>query len=306
MILETRHLRLVTAVTDYGTLTRAGRELNLTQSALSHALLDLERRLGAPLFLRVGKRMVPTAVGERLVGRARRVLRLLHETEEEALRVANGLEGLIRLSTECYTCYHWLPALMQAFGQRFPNVEVRIVAEATRRPFRALLEGRIDLAIVHNASSDARLRHTTLFEDELVVLTPPDHPFATQQFVAPEELANEHLLTYRLPLRDLSIYQQVLGPAGVTPRRITQIELTEALVEMVRAGMGVAILAQWAVTPYVRAGKLTTTRFTEAGFHRHWSAAMLHQPSVPLHLREFIELLRGGPPREVTTASAAD
>lgn len=306
MILETRHLRLVTAVTDHGTLTRAGRELNLTQSALSHALLDLERRLGAPLFHRVGKRMVPTAVGERLVARARRVLQLLTETEEEALRVANGLEGLIRLSTECYTCYHWLPPLMQAFAQRFPTVEVRIAAEATRRPIRALLEGRIDLAIVHNVSSDARIRHTTLFEDELVVLTAPGHPFTRQPFVAPEDLENEHLLTYRLPLRDLSIFQQVLGPAGVTPRRVTQIELTEALIEMVRAGIGVAILAQWAVAPYVEAGRLTTTRFTAAGLHRRWSAALLQQPSVPLHLREFINLLRAGPKQDDATAAAAD
>lgn len=306
MILETRHLRLVTAVTDHGTLTRAGRELNLTQSALSHALLDLERRIGAPLFHRVGKRMVPTAVGERLVTRARRVLQLLTETEEEALRIASGLEGLIRLSTECYTCYHWLPPLMQAFAQRFPNVEVRIVAEATRRPFRALLEGRIDLAIVHNMSADARIRHAALFEDELVVLTPPDHPFARQPFVAPEELVAEHLLTYRLPLRDLSIYQQVLGPAGVTPRRVTQIELTEALIEMVRAGIGVAVLAQWAVAPYVQAGKLTTTRFTERGLHRRWSAALLQQPSVPLHLREFVNLLRNGPTQSAAAAMAAD
>jgi LysR family transcriptional regulator for metE and metH len=306
MILETRHLRLVTAVTDHGTLTRAGRELNLTQSALSHALLDLERRLGAPLFHRVGKRMVPTAVGERLVARARRVLQLLSETEEEALRIANGLEGLIRLSTECYTCYHWLPPLMQAFGQRFPNVEVRIVAEATRRPFRALLEGRIDLAIVHNTAPDARLKYATLFEDELVVLTPPDHRFARQSFVSPEELVGEHLLTYRLPLRDLSIYQQALGPAGVIPRRVTQIELTEALIEMVRAGIGVAVLAQWAVAPYVQAGKLTTTRFTEPGLRRRWSAALLQQPTIPLHLREFINLLRAGPAQEPLTATAAD
>lgn len=306
MILETRHLRLVTAVTDHGTLTRAGRELNLTQSALSHALLDLERRIGAPLFHRVGKRMVPTAVGERLVVRARRVLQLLTETEEEALRIASGLEGLIRLSTECYTCYHWLPPLMQAFGQRFPNVEVRIVADATRRPFRALLEGRIDLAIVHNLSADARIRHASLFEDELVVLTPPDHPFARQAFVTPEELVAEHLLTYRLPLRDLSIYQQVLGPAGVTPRRVTQIELTEALIEMVRAGIGVAVLAQWAVAPYVQAGKLTTTRFTEKGLHRRWSAALIQQPSVPLHLREFVNLLRAGPTQSAGVAMAAD
>jgi LysR family transcriptional regulator for metE and metH len=92
----------------------------------------------------------------------------------------------------------------------------------------------------------------------------------------------------------------------VIPRRVTQIELTEALIEMVRAGIGVAVLAQWAVAPYVQAGKLTTTRFTEPGLRRRWSAALLQQPTIPLHLREFINLLRAGPAQEPLTATAAD
>ena len=77
MDLEIRHLRLVSAVANVGSLTRAGDQLHLTQSALSHQLRDIESRLGAALFLRVGKRLVLTPAGERLLASARDVLERL-------------------------------------------------------------------------------------------------------------------------------------------------------------------------------------------------------------------------------------
>src|SRR5262245_59196293 len=115
MILEIRHLRLVAAVAEHGSLTRAGRELHLTQSALSHQLLDLEGRLRTQLFLRMGKRMVPTVAGLRLIEAARQTLPTLLATEESLRRLASGRESVLRLSTECYTCYHWLPGALERF-----------------------------------------------------------------------------------------------------------------------------------------------------------------------------------------------
>ena len=76
--LDLRHLRLVAAVAESGGQTRAARRLNLTQSALSHQLRELEGRIGSPLFIRASRRMVLTAVGERILASARRVL---HEVE---------------------------------------------------------------------------------------------------------------------------------------------------------------------------------------------------------------------------------
>jgi len=99
MILETRHLRLVAAVAEHGTLTRAGRVRHLTQSGLSRQLLDLETRLGLPLFHRLGKRMVPTPAGERLLMAARRALPQLSDIEEELRRLAGGRAAILRVST---------------------------------------------------------------------------------------------------------------------------------------------------------------------------------------------------------------
>src|SRR3954463_10544691 len=96
VILETRHLRLVEAVADQGNLTRAGSRLNLTQSALSHQLLELEGRLRVPLFHRLGKRMVPTGAGQPLPDAARQTLPLLRSAEEELRRLASGQSALLR------------------------------------------------------------------------------------------------------------------------------------------------------------------------------------------------------------------
>src|SRR5262249_58386983 len=107
--LEIRHLRLLAAVAQTGSVTEAGKRLHVTQSALSHQLRDAEEKLGAALFLRLGKKMVLTPAGEKLLVSARRVLEELGNTEAQIEGLNGGTKGVIRLSTECYTCYHWLP-----------------------------------------------------------------------------------------------------------------------------------------------------------------------------------------------------
>src|SRR5207244_12744833 len=122
------------------------------QPAPSHRLRDAGERLGARLFLRQGRRLVPTAAGERLVRAAEAVLSELGAAEDDLRGLGRGQEGLIRVSTECYTTYHWLPAALRDFERRFPAVAVESVVEAARRPLVALVEGRLDGARVGRAS----------------------------------------------------------------------------------------------------------------------------------------------------------
>ena len=179
--LDLRHLRLVAAVADSGGQTRAAHKLNLTQSALSHQLRELEGRIGSPLFIRASRRMVLTTVGERILASARRVLHEVETLERDLTTEAtSGVAGVVRLATECYTCYHWLPGVVTAFRQEWPRVDVRIIAEATADPVRALLDGALDLAIVAGDVDERRLGCTSLFEDEQVVVVAPDHPLATR------------------------------------------------------------------------------------------------------------------------------
>ena len=290
-----RHLRLVEAIVAEGGLTRAGERLHLTQSALSHQLRDLEAHLGAPLFLRLKRRMVPTPAGERLLRSARQVLAQVRETEEEIRGQTRRGEGLIRIAVECYTCYHWLPALLAPFHRRHPHVEVRIAAEETHQPAQALLEGRLDLALLSDPRRDRRLHYRPLVDDEMVVVMPPGHRLAAAPFVAPAEIARETLFMYTEP-EDNTAMERVLRPAGVTPRRAVKVVLTEAILELVRAGQGVAVLASWSVAPCVAAGAVVARPFGRQGLVRRWHAVRLKVAAAPDYLLAFEDLLAKHPP----------
>lgn len=290
MILETRHLKLIVAVSEEKSVTRAGERLHLTQSALSHQLRDIEERLGTPLFSRLNKRMILTQSGERLLQSARQVLDELKRAEDDIAQIAAGDHGSLRISTECYTCYHWLPEMMKEFNRKFPKVEVKILLEATHRPIPALLNGKLDFAIVSDFVRDKRLIYKPLFRDEVVVIMAPHHPLAARAFITAKDFADQTLFSYSPPAES-TLYNKVLLPAGVKPARFSEVQLTEAIIEMVKAGLGVSALARWAVAGQIESGKLAARPLTRKGFHRQWSAALLKNDFTPAYLTEFIELL---------------
>ncbi|MFY9554702.1 MAG: LysR substrate-binding domain-containing protein [Blastocatellia bacterium] len=293
--LEVRHLKLVETVAKEGGITKAATRLHVTQSALSHQLRDIEDKLGTPLFLRLNKKMLLTQAGERLLSSAPAVLEELKRVEEDIRQIALHREGILRISTECYTCYHWLPPVLKPFSREFPRVEVRIIAEATHRPIEALLDGRLDLAITSTATRNQKLMFKPLFKDEMVAIVSPDHPFASRPHLTAKDFASEHLLVYALPKEELTVFQKILIPAGVAPKHLSRVELTEAIVEMVKAGLGIGVMARWAVAPQVKAGTLCALPLTARGFHRQWSAAMIRHKAMPPYLMKFAELLAANP-----------
>jgi LysR family transcriptional regulator for metE and metH len=299
MRLEIRDFRLVVAITELGTLTRAGQQLNLTQSALSHQLADLERRLGAALFERSGRRMIPNRLGARLASHGKELLQRLGDVERDVFDAAARREAVLRIATECYTCYHWLPPVLQEFRQLHPAVDVEVVPSATARPLAALIAGKIDLSIVSTVTRDRRISFAPLFEDELLLIVAPDHRLAGLRFVDPAELRHERVLTYSRP-DESTVYRRVLAPAGVSPRQITPIQLTEAMIELVKSGMGVGVLARWAVQRELDSGALVASSLGPEGVRRRWRVATRAAGATPAYLAAFVEFLRrviAHPPR---------
>jgi LysR family transcriptional regulator for metE and metH len=290
---EMRHLRLIAAIADLGSMTAAADALDLTQPALSHQLRDLESRLRSPLFVRTGRRMVLTPAGEQLAVIARAVLQQIDGFERQVLEgELTAPRGAIRIATQCYTAYHWLPAVLRSFRDRWPAVELRVGAEHTPAPIPALREGALDLAIVYHKVLDKRIRLETLFEDEMVLVTAPDHPLAKREHAPVEALADEHLLIYSTASRHSLVLHDILEPAGITPQQITRIQLTEAILELVAAGLGVAILATWAVKPAVQSGAVRMMRLGKRGYSRTWYAATRSGDVTPAFQFDLIELLK--------------
>ncbi len=295
--LELRHFRLLLAIEEEGGITRAGERLHLTQSALSHQLQEIESRLGTPLYLRVRKRLQATEAGRRVTALGRRLLAEVVDLEEELRGSASGRRGTLRLTTECYTCYEWLPPLLRRFENRHPEVAIEIVVEATREAVAALRGGRVDLALV-TGTSGGDLVSVDLFEDELLLIVAPSHRLARRRFVRPADLLEERLLLYGTAAEN-HFYQSFLARAGVTPREVSSVQLTEAIVSMVSAGLGVSPLAGWAVEREIRRGGVVGVPIGERGLHRTWRAATRHDARRPAYLDEFIALIAefAAPPR---------
>ncbi|WP_394825372.1 LysR family transcriptional regulator [Pendulispora albinea] len=289
--LDVRHLRLVQTVAECGTVTGAASALHLTQSAVSRQLVELEARLGVELFSRAKKRMTPTSAGQRILRTAGPMLEELRALEEDVAR--NPREApVLRIATECYTCYRWLPSAFPELHRAQPELEVRIVLEATRRPLEALLRDEIDAAFIAVPTRDRRLATIPLFEDELVCVMHPSHPLASRPHLEPRHFAGETLFTYDLPAEQILILRQILGPAGVEPRRTLRVPLTEAILEMVAANLGISVFAHWSAAPYIASGAIVARRITRAGLHRTWSLAHARNRAMLPALQALARVLR--------------
>jgi LysR family transcriptional regulator for metE and metH len=287
MNLEIKHLQLVVAISEENGVTKASEKLFVTQSALSHQLREIEARLGTTLFHRLNKKMVLTQAGERVLVSARKILSELKSVEKDVAHIAANKKGLLRISTECYTCYHWLPEILKDFNRKFPDVEVKIVVEATRNPIPALLEGKLDVAITLNAETDKRLACEPLFMDEMVVIMSPEHRLAKRDFVKGSDFAGENYFTYA-ELNENTVYQKLILPSGINLGSTSQVPLTEAIFEMIKANLGIAVLAKWAVKQALSDGKILAKPLTKKGFFREWKAVYLKSNNSPDYLGDFI------------------
>ena len=110
------------AVAEEGNLSKVVDRLSVTSSALSHQLKEVEQELGLPLFHRINKKLVLTDAGRVLLKSAKSILKELNQAEKQITALREGERGHMRISTECYTCYHWLPGVMKTFSQTFPHI----------------------------------------------------------------------------------------------------------------------------------------------------------------------------------------
>jgi LysR family transcriptional regulator for metE and metH len=289
--LDSRHLRVVAEVARTESVTRAADRLNVTQSAVSHQLREIEDRLGTAIFVRSGRRMLLTPAGRLLADAASQVLETIAQVEARVSQLARNISGELRVSAHCHTGYHWLPALVDGLRRRYPNFEIRISPEFTLNPIAALLDAKLDLAIVNDASEDKRLRFRELFDDEHVAVVHPGHAWAGRSFVTPDELVTEQLYLYSRSIDDSFIVQKVLRPAGIELRRVTYLQLTEGILEMVKAAMGASVLPKWSIANVIASGDIKAIRITRAGVFRKWYAVTLGDAASAPFVEEFIRLL---------------
>lgn len=291
-MLERIHLAIVQAVDKHGSLTAAADILCVTQSALSHSVKKLEQQLGTDVWLREGRSLRLTQAGQYLLAVANRVLPQLALAEERLGQYAQGERGALRIGMECHPCYQWLLKVVSPYLARWPDVDVDVKQKFQFGGIGALFGYEIDLLVTPDPLYKPGLRFEPVFDYEQVLVVNREHPLATVDYVKPDQLTHEVLVTYPVETDRLDIYNQFLMPAGVTPRRHKVIETTDIMLQMVASGRGVAALPRWLVEEYAGKMNVVPVRLGRKGIAKQIFLGARETDSEIDYLKAFVDLAR--------------
>jgi len=290
--LELKYFKLIATIVAEGSLAKAADKLFLSPSALSHQLKELENQLSTKVFHRINKNLVLTEVGKLLLASSTIILPEVDRVTNEIDKQIKGESGIIRLGTECNTCYHWLPQILKLHQQEFPNIEFRLETNGRIAPLELLLNGKIDLAIVYRKSKDKNIVFRELFTDDVVALIPVEHTLSKRKYLTALDFKKETYITHSKELQESIFFEQFLRPEQVIPRKVMFIQLTEAVLEMINEGLGITVMAKWLIKPYLDPNKIKMIKLGKLGLKRKWYIATLKNELQSKPLMRFVDLLK--------------
>ncbi|HYD61677.1 MAG TPA: LysR substrate-binding domain-containing protein [Noviherbaspirillum sp.] len=290
-VLDLRHLQTLIALRETGNISRAAGLLHVTQSALSHQIKMVEDFYGLPLFVRKSAPLAFTPAGKRLLALAEQMVPALEEADRDLRKFAQGTHGTLRIAIECHTCFEWLMPAMDAFRERWPEVELDIVAGFHVDPIGLLHQDRADMAIMFNHDDSEAVDYHPLIRFEMVALLANEHPLAAKTFLEAEDFRDQTIITYPVPEEMIDLFRQVLLPAGIRPPRRTT-ELTVAILQLVASRRGIAALPLWAVSNYLEKRYVTARPISRNGLQSSIWAATLPAISSHPYIEEFVSLIR--------------
>lgn len=238
--MEIHQLRYAVAVADSGSFTAAAEAVKVSQSGVSAQVQKLERTLGVALFDRTARRVSLTADGERLLPMLRAALRALDEIGATAADLRGLLLGSLRVGT--VSGLTW-PLLFDALGElhvTHPGLEIRLHEGTSEHLADRLRRGELDIAVVAWAQHPpAGLETVTLFDDPLVAVVAPDHPWASRRGIRPAELDGVDVIALLHGTGDRAALTQ-LRP-GLAPR--WEVSTPWFIERLAARGLGVGVVS---------------------------------------------------------------
>src|SRR5262245_26151182 len=239
-----RRLRYFVVVAEELHFGRAAERLHIAQPPLSQQIRRLEAELGVELFRRNRRRVQLTDPGRLLLEQGRPLLAEADRIEELLHRAGGGEIGRLRVGFVGTASYVTLPAILRAFHERFPQVELRLDELTTGPQVAALHAGRLDIGLVRPPVEDPSLTLTPLVREELVAALPESHPLTPLSSVPVEALAREPFILFPRE-HGTGLYDDIITvcrEAGFSPTIVQETNDTQTIVSLVSAGFGVALV----------------------------------------------------------------
>ena len=273
MPLSLRQLEIFEKIAATGSVTRAGKELLLTQSAVSMALSQLEQLSTTPLFERFGRRLLLNDSGRLLLKDAREILLAVKRVERHLQGDSGQLVGELLVGGSTTIGNYLLPALLGAFAREYPKTRVELRVGNTQQVPEWLEAGDLDIAFVEGPCHSRGVVAVHWRDDELVVVTGPEHFWAREKRVTPEMLALAPWIMREKGSGTREIFEDAMDKAGISYAIALEFGHTEAIKNGVASGLGVSCLSRVAV-------------------HRELEHGMLVEVASPLTLGRSLTLLK--------------
>ena len=246
-----------------GSVSRAADALFVTQPALTARVQALERELGAPLFVRTPRGMKLTDTGEAFLPYAARALEALADGRRLVHAFERGGAGRLALGAAPAIGAYVLPALLKRFSAGHPRVSVSVKTGHSEEVLELVLQEEVDVGLVR-ALRHPEIVSTPLYDDRLILVVEPEHPFAARGRVALEEMSREQLVLFDRTSSYHELTNGFFRRAGVVPGGIMELDNIDAAKKMVREGFGVALLPHTAVADELGAGVLRAVEIRDA------------------------------------------
>ena len=293
--MDTRQLAAFVAVVERRSFSQAAERLGVTQPAVSLQVRSLEKRLGAQLLDRSGRRVEPTEAGLRLYRGAQKLLSLEEQLLDEIAGEGEGeLTGELRIGASTGPAAVVVPLLLGEFQRQHPEVRIALTVSDTQSIVDRVAARDLELGIVGAARRQRAVRFEPFFEDEVILACPPRHPFAGRT-VTLDELRDESLIVMQEGAGVRQIVEDELRALGTRLRDLDvrlELGLQESVRSAVQAGFGVTFISRTAVEPELAAGTLSAARVKGLEAKREISLARAAGRSPTRVADAFVEFAR--------------
>ncbi|MBI5569144.1 MAG: LysR family transcriptional regulator [Desulfomonile tiedjei] len=290
--MEIRHLRTFLTVAKLLSFNKAAERLHYAQSSISAQIQALEEELGVQLFDRLGRRILLTDAGERLIPYAEKIIDLADETRVE-IGGGPAPEGSLTIRLPESLGVHRLPSVVYEFSVRFPSIRLNLINCAHESLQKELRNGAIDLAFLLAESFHAAdVEVQALGAESLVLVAAPSNPLTRKKLVRTRDLAGETLLLSKVDCSYRRLFERILAQEGIPLEATRSFHSVAFLKQCVMAGSGITILPEVAVSEEIETSKLARLRWEEGELEVSvlmiWSKGRWVSPT----LNAFMEIVR--------------
>ena len=288
--LDSRQLRAFRVLARTGSFTQTARELHVTQSGISHSMKALETETGCRLFDRLGKKVVLTQAGERLLQHAEKILSEMEIARETLGQLGKGAAGRLRLGAGTTACQHLIPPVLRGFKESFPDHAISLEPGDTPQLVSSLLRQRIDLALTLEAEREPQLEFHPLFNDELQFVVSGLHPWAQAKHVDRSAIPRQNYILYSRQSVTFHMIEDYFRREEMVLNTVIEAGSMEATKELVKLGLGVSIMAPWVAKKEIEDGSLVALPLGRKKLQRRWGILQWRGKRLTLAEETFMGL----------------